>query len=123
MPVGSSPLLFKLEPNGTYELMDQGFYGYEYGLWSWDTSLGQLTMEARTAEPSYPLLGPDEEYTDNFNFAAYENLDLADQQAETEELWTRVFTLSAAEQPSDHWRMNLVEDSKVLAITSRTSRA
>ena len=69
-------------------------------------------MEARTAEPSYPLLGPDEEYTDNFNFAAYENLDLADQRP-TGGLWTRVFTLSAAEQPSDHWRMNLVEDSKV----------
>ncbi|MDB2434927.1 hypothetical protein N9W66_12400, partial [Luminiphilus sp.] len=118
MPVGSSAFLYTLEPNGTYERLDQG-YGYEYGLWSWDVDQGQLTLEAKTGETRFGInvLEDDFAYTNNFNFAAYEALRQSTPAGqiglELEELFTQVFTLTGADQPADHWVMSRVVTGEV----------
>ncbi|MDA9950863.1 hypothetical protein N9D28_02060, partial [Luminiphilus sp.] len=119
MAAGTAAFLYTLEPNGTYERLDQG-YGYEYGLWSWDVDQGQLTLEAKTSDIvfSNDALDEDLAYTNNFNFAAYEALRQANATVgpiglELEELSTQVFTLTGADQPADHWVMSRVVTGEV----------
>ena len=107
---GQTAGLFKLSPDGSYQKRDQGFAD-EYGRWLWDVDLGQLKLEPTGGQVFTTQLDPNEPYTDNFDFGRYDEMGRLE--VELEQVWTRIYTLSAADQPANRWIMRGVSRSDV----------
>ena len=104
--LGSGSLVVDLSNGGSFEVHDVGG-GAEYGLWSWDSGNGELTLQVLSSKVVTERLDSfDKAFNDNFDLEAYEALGRPE--VEVEYLTTAILTLQSNEQPEDHWIMSRI---------------